>query len=302
MTKEHGSTNGFKPMAQVMEKSPQTGLSGLTENTDGMTKPLAISQSDSGDISQALTQRSPEKKTGKELSRPGVTGTLARPKPLFAPALGPVAVKEKATQVQLLIAQNRPSVSLRLELGPPVTICRISETKILTEKQRDWLCNHMAPCGHSVALEHLDWLAAHKRMENDVARMTVLKRDYSDILAFVPEYALALAVVWFIENHKGEWWPVLDALKDKVEEFMAPVSEVVKETNGFALGKERFGEAVARSWFAHTLIHERTLYGSKLFVCEWIKTHYLAALAEDIDEVVCVNERKNGEKNDPKTD
>ena len=157
-----------------------------------------------------------------------------------------------------------------------------------TPEQKLWLDRHTAPCGHSIALEHLDWLAAHKRMENDLDRMTVLKRDYADFLSRAPEYALALAVVWFIEESDSPWWPVFDDLKDKVEGFMVSAQETYAETNGFILAKERFGEAIARSWFAQTVLHERKLYGHSNFVCEWIKNNYLSRITDVADGVFCV--------------
>lgn len=165
--------------------------------------------------------------------------------------------------------------------------------KLLTEKQLAWIARQTAPCGNFVALEHLDWLSAHKRMENDVERMTVLKRDYAEILGFVPEYALALAVCWFIEKSGSKWWPdSVDAIKSKAEEFMVPQSELFADTNASILARERFGEHIARSWFSRTVIHERTLYGSSSYNLGWIKNHYLNTLRDFIDDVKVVDEFK----------
>lgn len=178
---------------------------------------------------------------------------------------------------------------------------RSFEGKILTEKQQVWINKQIAPCGKFVALEHLDWLSAHKRMENDVDRMTVMKRDYAEVLGMIPEYALALAVVWFIEKSGSKWWPdSVDAIVEKCEEFMVPQSELFADTNASILAKEHLGEHIARSWFSKTVIHERTLYGSSKFIMDWIRNNYLSALREFVDEVKVVDEfkKENGDKNE----
>lgn len=172
---------------------------------------------------------------------------------------------------------------------------------ILTEKQQVWIDKHTTPCGKFVALEHLDWLSAHKRMENDVDRMTVMKRDYAEVLGFIPEYALALAIVWFIEKSGSKWWPdSVDAIVSKCEEFMIPQAELFADTNASILAKEHLGEHIAQSWFSKTVIHERTLYGSSSYNMGWIKNHYLNTLRDFIDDVKVVDEfkEKTGENND----
>ena len=129
-------------------------------------------------------------------------------------------------------------------------------------------------------------------MENDVDRMVVIKRDYSDVIGQFPEYALVLAIVWFIENGKGKWFPDLDDIKTKAEEFMIHQSEVYAETNAYILAKERFGEAIARGWFSRTILHDRTLYGSSAFVLGWIRNNYLSALCDFVDDFITVEEIK----------
>ena len=181
---------------------------------------------------------------------------------------------------------------MRLLMGNPMKIQKAYSGKILTEKQNIWVSKHRAPCGQSIAIEHLDWLSAHKRMENDVDRMVVIKRDYADVIGQLPEYALVLAVVWFIEKGKGKWFPELDDLKNKAEEFMVPQSDTYAETNAFILAKERFGEAIARGWFTHTILHERTLYGVSGYVMGWIRNNYLSALSDLIDNLVTLEEQK----------
>lgn len=172
-----------------------------------------------------------------------------------------------------------------------MTMRRSFTGNLLTEKQQVWIERQTAPCGKFVALEHLDWLSAHKRMENDVNRMTVLKRDYAEILGHIPEYALALAVVWFIEKSNSKWWPdSVDTIKSKAEEFMVPQCELFSDTNASILAKEHLGEHIARSWFNRTVIHERTLYGSSSYNLGWIKNHYLSVLCDFIDDVAVVGE------------
>lgn len=163
------------------------------------------------------------------------------------------------------------------------------------EKQRAWLDKHMAACGEFVAIEYLNWLSAHKRMENDVGRMTVLKRDYAETLSSYPEYSIALAVLWFIEENKSPWWPVLDEFKQVAEGYVVSSSANNEDTNMTALAKERFGEAVATAWFSQTILHERTLYGASTFVCGWIRNNYLKYLEDIVDEVKVLeieNEKK----------
>ena len=87
---------------------------------------------------------------------------------------------------------------------------------------------------------------------------------------------------------------MLDDLKEKVEGYVVPSSEVYADTNATHLARERFGEAVARSWFSQVILHERTLYGCSSFVCAWIKNNYLSRLSDEVDDVVFLT----GEKND----
>lgn len=289
---EQDLRTGLRQMDQQTGESLLTGLSGLMENTDGMMQQSVTLLNNSTDISPDQTQKSLSKKTGNELSKGGVIGQSVLPKPLFAPVLGLLRVKDKAIQVQSLLAQNRPEVSLRLVEGNPMKIQKAYSGKILTEKQNDWITKHRAPCGQSIAIEHLDWLSAHKRMENDVDRMVVIKRDYSDIIGQLPEYALVLAIVWFIEKGKGKWFPELDELKTKAEEFMVPLSDVYAETNAYILAKERFGEAIARGWFSRTILHERTIYGSSGYVLGWIRNNYLSALCDLVDDFQTLEEVK----------
>lgn len=143
-----------------------------------------------------------------------------------------------------------------------------------------------------VVLEYLDWLAAHKRMESDLDRMIVLKRDYAESLAEFPEYALALGVVGFIETVKEKWWPSLDDLKNAVLDHVVMETQRHAPTNASVLTRERFGRVVSDFWMSSTLIHERTLYACDRAVYAWVRANYFDLMRDLVDDFKLIEVKK----------
>lgn len=293
---ELNSRTGSQPtdtlMTQTSPRSQETGLNGLTKNTDGTMRQSLTLPVDSSVTLPDQTPRAPSRSTGSELSKPGVTAPLERPKPLYAPEKGLREVKRLATQAQSLIAQKKPSKCLTLNLTTPRTLSLTLIEPVFTPEQSAWLALHKRFCPETVAVEYLDWLSAHKRMENDQARMAVLKRDFAEVLSGCPEYAVALMTVWMIEEQPSGWWPVVEEVRSAVERFIIPTQALPAVTNASQFAKERFGEHIAAAWFSQAVIDGRTLYTASSFVGDWIRNNYLARMTDKVDEVLTVEVMK----------
>jgi len=60
----------------------------------------------------------------------------------------------------------------------------------------------------------------HKRMTVDPKQQHATFIDYADFLGGLPEYAIALAVIDYIENEESEWFPTLSKLKKKATGYV----------------------------------------------------------------------------------
>jgi hypothetical protein len=123
-------------------------------------------------------------------------------------------------------------------------------------------------------IQHLDWLSAHKRMEKDVARMTVIKRDWCDLLSKYPEYAIALAVIHLIENDAGDWWKAYDLFKKLVESYEITDKEQNVPTNALQIALERLPKNKAIEWFSDCILEDKILWCANPAAPSYISMHY----------------------------
>lgn len=271
---EH-SSNGLKPMGLMAVQCLQRGQITQSKDLDGRPTSSSLLPNDSGDTGQAQTHQAVAvRRTGNELGKTGATQTCQTPKPLFAPVKGILWVKNQATQARSLILQKKPYKCLELNQGKPRTFTLKTIEPDLTAEQSAWLQRQKALAAHSVVMEHLTWLSAHKRMERDVERMTVIKRDWCDLLTQYPEYAIALSVVDLIENDEKEWWSSHKAFADRVRSYVVPDTPLPAQTNAYELALERQGQATATAWFSHCVIEGKTLWCSQPHIGSFVMQHW----------------------------
>lgn len=86
----------------------------------------------------------------------------------------------------------------------------------LTNEQRSLIDYYSQPADYKAIQAGLLRLAVHKRMTGDDNEKAIRLREYINRLKGVTELQLFDVVEWFIENDKGDFFPNISVLKEKL--------------------------------------------------------------------------------------